>query len=212
MHRGLSGRAIVEVLAVILLTPLVCGTVHGQTLPGAAIAGAGSNHRSLPPESQRVDPLIDGSRFSSAPAWDNNFCLSWTDSCSTCSRKEVQGQIICQKHNYGECSPKNVQCKQMDMTVMHLSCARYYDGVNYCTPRFVDGNLRGGLCTVMGIPVGSPSRTNFQCLEDWSFQEKWYCSRDTPKAERHACDADQIAKAAAERAARPEISFPGLRR
>ena len=208
----LNGRAIAHALAVILMAPSIYGTAQGQPFPGAAIGGAGSDQRPLPPESQRVDPSIDGSRFSSAPAWDNNFCLSWTDGCTTCSRKGVQEPIMCQQNTDGKCSPKGTQCKEVDKAVLHLSCARYSNGVNECTPRFTNGSVVGGLCTVKGIPVGSPIPRDFQCLEDWNFQERWYCSRKTPKSERDSCDTDQIAKAAAERGARPEISFPGLRR
>lgn len=188
------------------------GPAHGQSFPSAARGGGRTDPRPQPSQSERVDPLIDGSRLSSAPAWDNNFCLIWNDSCNICSRNEIRGQITCQKKTNGDCRPSDVRCTEADANALYLSCASFHNGMSYCTSRLDDWNRPHGSCINHNIPSGTPVRSNFQCLEDWGFQERWYCSRKTPKAERHLCNTDQIARTAAERAARPDISFPGLRR
>ncbi|SFG63839.1 hypothetical protein SAMN05192565_10766 [Methylobacterium gossipiicola] len=200
-----------------IASPYGTGGVHAQAqfAGGVAIVGSGTDPRPDPPESEQVNPSIDGDRQGLASAWTNNFCLRWTDGCSTCSRNEVWEDATCHPHDDSACRRRSVQCKVVDEAVLHLSCSRYYNGVNWCEPTFTDDDVSAGICTRRAMvpgSSGSSDSTDFSCTKDWSFEERWFCSPDTPEAARHLCEADRIKKAAAGRAARPQISFPGLRR
>lgn len=212
MQWRLNGRTIAHVLAMVLMASSVYGPAQGQPLPGVAIGGAGGDQRPLPPQSERVNPLIDGDRSGFASAWNNNFCLRWTDNCSTCSRNEVWDPITCQQHDDNACRRSRVVCRTADYGALNLSCARYGADCNEYTAWVENPDGGTGMGTRMGCGLTGVDSSNYRCLNDWAFEERWYCSNDTLESERDYCEADRIAAAAAGRAARPNISFPGLKR
>ena len=210
--RSSNVQAITCVLAIALMGVSIYAPAQGQSLPGAAIRGSSTDPRPEPSATEKVDPMIDGNRLGFAQEWSNNFCLRWTDGCSTCSRGEVWGAIACHVHDDSTCRRRPVVCQAADYGALNLSCARYGADCNEYEA-WVDNPDGGtGMGTRMGcLPIGE-ARLDYRCLKDWAFEERWYCSSDTPDSERYLCEADKIAKAAAGRAARPNMSFPGLKR
>ncbi len=181
------------------------------------VAG-GQQFRPSPERPERVNPLIDGDRWNFASAWTNNFCLRWTDGCSTCSRDEVWAPIRCERHDDSACTVTRVRCKAEDQDALLLSCPNVFDGVDSCRVADIDlgepaeihdgGKVIGGPCTRIG-----PQRVTRETkifFEDWSSWELRNCNRGD-LAVRERCQRFVMGIAAA-RGARPKMSFPGLRR
>ena len=179
-----------------------------QTLSGSAIGGAaGRQLRPLPERRERVNPLIDGDRQGFASAWTNNFCLRWTDGCSTCSRDEVWDPIRCERHEDQACAPVRVRCEVPDYAALNLSCERYGADCNLYSA-WVE-NPDGG--TGVGTRKACPSlQRDYRCHEDWASYERRFCGSETPDGQQRCQEV--IAQATAGRATRPKIAFPGLRR
>lgn len=190
-----------------------------QTLSGSAIGGAvGQQFRPSPERPERINPLIDGDRWGFASAWTNNFCLRWTDGCSTCSRDEVWAPIRCERHDDSACTVTRVRCEAEDRDALLLSCPNIFDGVNSCRVGDIDfsepveihdgAKVIGGPCTRVGPPPGY--KRDKICSEDWLSWELRNCNKGD-LAVRERCQRF-VAGVSAARAARPKISFPGLRR
>jgi hypothetical protein len=190
-----------------------------QSLSGALTGGAvGQQFPPLPFREEQVNSLIDGNRQGFASAWTNNFCLRWTDGCSTCSREEVWDPIRCERHDDSACTVTRVRCEAEDQDALLLSCPNVSDGVNWCPMEDIDlGELATlpdvaksirRLCTRRGPPPGY--KIDSICSEDWSSWELRNCNGGDLAA-RERCQRI-VAGVAAARAARPKMSFPGLRR
>jgi hypothetical protein len=180
-----------------------------QPLQGSVIGGAvGQDARPFEGKSELVSPLIDGDRSGFATGWTNNFCLRWTDDCSTCSREEVWDPIRCEPHEDRACRPAPVRCEVPDYAALNLSCERYGADCNVYSAWLENPDGGAGVGTRKGC---LSTRKDYRCFEDWAAYERQNCQSVAPLDDQQKCQKI-LALVRAGRAARPKIAFPGLNR
>src|SRR5262245_12705784 len=74
-----------------------------------------------------------------------DWCLRWTDDCSTCSRTSINADPTCTESRR-RCVPRPVNCLAVDQQEINRTCERWAVDMNYCNAcsRKPDGTF---MCT-----------------------------------------------------------------